>query len=101
MKTQFQGVGANHWLLEGRNGVARGVFGRFAAGYRFSSKQFLSEVQWRLNSLLLAGAHSAYQLVFASNPADPFGWRDGDEDLLFAQDALLLRQSVQQWKLRI
>ena len=40
-------------------------------------------------------------MVFGSNPADCFGWEDGDEDLLFAQDTSLAGQFVQQWKLRM
>ena len=31
----------------------------------------------------------AYQMVFGSNPAELFGWADGDEDLTFAQDTSL------------
>ena len=43
---------------------------------------------------------SAYQMVFGSNPADFFGWADGDEDVLFAQETPLAGQFVKQWKLR-
>ena len=40
-------------------------------------------------------------MVFGSNPADFFGWGNGDEDLLLAQDTSLAGQFVQQWKLRM
>ena len=40
-------------------------------------------------------------MVFGSNPVDLFGWEDGDEDMMFAQDATLAGQFVNQWKLRV
>ena len=36
IKFQFQGTGARTWILERRNGLARGIFNRLAATGRFS-----------------------------------------------------------------
>ena len=96
IKLQFQGVGAHPWILERRNGLARGNFNRIREDDRFTGRQILSEVQWRLNALISAGGFSAYQMAFGSNPMD-----DQDGDLSFAQDASLSGQFAQQWKLRI
>ena len=41
------------------------------------------------DNMLSANGFSAYQMVFGSNPVDLFGWEDGDEDMLFAQDTPL------------
>ena len=43
-----------------------------------------------LNTMISASGYSASQLVFGSNPVDPYGWRDQEED-----------QFAQQWKLRM
>ena len=94
IKLIFQGVGAHPWLLERRNGLARGIYNRLIEDDRFSSGRILSEVQWCLNTMLSAGGFSAYQMVFGSNPVDSFGWDDGDEDLLFARDSSLAGQFV-------
>ena len=51
--------------------------------------------------MLSASGFSAYQMVFGSNPVDLFGWDDGDEDLLSAQDTSLAGQFVNHWKLRM
>ena len=40
-------------------------------------------------------------MAFGPNPVDSFVWGDGNEDLLFAQDASLAGQFVQRWKLRM
>ena len=48
-----------------------------------------------------ASGFSAYQMAFGSHPADCFGLEDGDEDLLFAQDAFLAGQFVQRRQLRM
>ena len=50
--------------------------------------------------MISASDYSAFQLVFGPNPAYLSGWRNQDEDLLFAQDALASGLFVQQWKLR-
>ena len=94
IKLQFQGVGAHPWTLEGRNGLARCIYYRLVEDDRFSNKTILSEVQWCLNTMLPTSGFSAYQIVFGPNPADFFGWEDGGEDLLFAQDASLAGQFV-------
>ena len=52
-------------------------------------------VQWFLNTIISASDHSAYHLVFGSNPVDLFGLGDKDEDLLFAQDTSLSGQFAQ------
>ena len=51
-RLQFQGVGAHPWLLEGRNGLARGIYNRPATDDRGSSKQILTGVQHFPDSLL-------------------------------------------------
>ena len=86
IKLLFQGVGAHPWVLERRNGLARGICTRLKEGDLLSGKQILAVVDWRLNSLVPGGGFSAYQMVFGSNPADRYGWNDKDEDLTFAQD---------------
>ena len=100
-KLQFQGVGAHPWLLERPNGQARGIYNGPIEDDRFLNKTILAEVQWCLNAMLSASGFSAYQMVFGSNPVDLFGWEDGDEDMMFAQDTTLAAQFVQQWKLRM
>ena len=40
-------------------------------------------------------------MVFESNPVDLFGWKEKDEDPLFAQVTSLSGQFAQQWKLRM
>ena len=80
--------------------MARGVYNRLVENDRLSNTAILAEAQWRLNTMLSASGFPAYQVVFGSNPEDFFGWEDGDEDLLFAQDTSLAGQFVQQWKLR-
>ena len=97
----FMGFGAHPWLLERRNGLARGIFNRLIEDDRFPSGQILGEVQRCLNSMLASSGFSAYQMVFGSNPADLFGWGDSDEDLLFAQGTSLAGQFANQWKLRV
>ena len=39
IKLQFQGVGAHLWLLERRNGLARGIYCRFPSGQISSGVQ--------------------------------------------------------------
>ena len=91
IKLQYQGVGAQPWILERRNGLARGIYGR----------QLISDVQFCLGAMLSTTGLSAYHPEFGSNPADNFGRGDGDENLLFAQDASLSGQFVAQRGLRI
>ena len=87
IKLQSQGVGAHPWIFERRNGLARGGYNRSVADDRVPGEQISAEVQCRLNAPIPAGRYSAYQLVFGSNPADPFGWDDKDEDVISAQDS--------------
>ena len=101
IKLIFQGVGAHPWILEGRNGLARGIYNRLKADRCFTVPQILAEAQWCLNTLVSASGYSAYQLVFGSNPMDLYGWDDSEGDLLFAQDTSISGQFVQQWQLRI
>ena len=76
IKLQFQGAGAHPRLLERRNGVASGFYDPLKVDDRFSSRQILSEVLWRLNTLLSASGYPAFQLVSASGyPRTLFGWR--------------------------
>ena len=97
----FQGVGAHPWILERRNGLARGIYNRLKADRYYTGPQILAEAQWRLNTLVSASGYSAYQLVFGSNPMDLYGWDDSEDDLLFAQDTSISGQFAQQWQLRI
>ena len=69
IKLFFQGVGVHPWILERRNGLARGIYKRMMADGRFSGRRVLTEVQWCLNTLIPASEYSAFQLVFGSNPA--------------------------------
>ena len=95
IKLLFLGVGARPWIRERRDGHARGIYDCLEEDDRFSGKQILKEVQWRLNALILSGGIPAYQLAFGSNPADK------DEDMTFAQDTSISGQYVRQWKLRM
>ena len=101
IKLLSQGVGAHPWILERRNGLARGSFNRLSENDRYSGRQILAEAQWRLNTMISASGYSASRFVFGSNPADLYGWGDQEEDLLFAQDASVPGQFAQQWKLRM
>ena len=100
IELQFRGAGAHPWILERRNGLARGIYSRLVDD-RFASRQILSEVQWGLNTLISAGGFPANQMVFGSNPFDLFGWDGRDGDLIFTQDTSLPGQFVQQWELRM
>ena len=95
-KLLFQDVGAHAWILERRNGLARGISNRLREDDRFSGKQILAEALWCLNTLISRSGFSAYRLVFGSNPVDLFGWQDEDEDLALAHDTSLSVQFVQQ-----
>ena len=97
----LQGVGAYTWILERRNGLARGTYTGLVKDGRFSGEQPLAEAQWSLNTLISGGRRSAYRMVFGSNPADLLGWEDKAEDLFFAQDASLSGRFVRQTKLRM
>ena len=66
----FQGAGARPWVLELRNGFARGICNRLKEDERFPGEQVLPEVQWRLNALISSEGFSAYQIVFRRNPVD-------------------------------
>ena len=60
IKLLFQGVGAHPWLLERRNGLARGIYNRLVEDDRFSSEKILGEVQWCLNTVLSTSGFSAF-----------------------------------------
>ena len=94
IKLVLQGAGAHPWILERRDGLARGSYNRLKADRVFSGSQISTKAQWCLNSMVSASGFSAYQLVFGSNPMDLRGWGDSDEDLLFAQDTSISGQSV-------
>ena len=59
IRLQLQGARARPWLLERRNGIARGMDNRLVGGGRFSGKRILSEVQWCLGTLIFAGGFPA------------------------------------------
>ena len=100
-KLQFQGAGAHPWISERRNGLARGIYNRPKADGRYAGRQLLTEVQFCLTAMLSTNGFSAYQMVFGSNPADNFGWGDGDGNLPFAQGTSQSGHFVAQWKLRM
>ena len=87
IKVQYQGAGAHLWNLGRRNGLARGIHRRIPADGRYAARQLIPGVEFCLNAMLSTNGFSAYQLAFGGIPADNFGWGDGDEDLLSAQDA--------------
>ena len=101
IKVQFQGVGAPPWLVERRNGLAGGIYNRLVRDDGFSNKRIPSEALRRLKTVLSASGFCAYPMVLGSNPMDPFGWEDQDEDLTFAQDSSLAGQFDQQRKRRM
>ena len=92
---------ARPWILERRNGLARGIYNRLKEDDRSSGTQTVAEAQWRLDTLISGGGFSAYRMVSGSNPVDLFGWGDRDEDLTFAQDTSLSGQFAQQWGPRV
>ena len=70
IKLLFQGVGARPWILERRNGFARGTYNRLKEDDQDLGKQIPAEVQRRLNALISGGGFSTNQMVFGSSPAD-------------------------------
>ena len=68
----FNGVGAHPWILERRNGPARGIYNCAMEDCRFSGEQILAEAHWCLNTLTSAGRYSAYQTACGSNAAGLF-----------------------------
>ena len=89
------------WLLERRNGLARGIYSRLVEDYRFSRADISGEVQWCLNTMLSSSGFSVYQMVFGSNPVDIFGWEAQDKCTTFAQIPSISGQFAQQRKLRV
>ena len=78
---------------------ASGVGLRLAGVDRVSSERSLLDVQCCLTSRLSASGYLPYQMALESNPAGCSVCGGGDEDRSPAQDASLLGQSPQQWKL--
>ena len=95
IKKLLQGVGAHPWVLQRRNGLARGNYNRLKDDHRASGKQTLAEVQWCLHTHL-GREFSAYRAVFGSDPVDHYGWGGKDEDLTLAQDTSLSGQIARQ-----
>ena len=100
-RLQFQGAGARPWFLERCSGLVRGIYNRFVADYRSSSRQILDEVLFRLGTLLSASGYLAYQMVSGSSPADLHEWKACGGGLLFAQETSISGQFAQRWKLRM
>ena len=65
IKLFSQGVGAHPWILERRNGLARGIYNRIRSDGRFSGKRILAVVHWRSDTLISATGNSAFQLALA------------------------------------
>ena len=55
----LKGLARAPWILEGRNGLARGIYNRLVEGDWFSEKQILAEAQGRLNALISGRGFSA------------------------------------------
>ena len=70
IKLLFHGVGAHRWLLERRNGLARGIYNRLVEDDRFSIEKILGEVQWRLNTLLSTTTGTGCPTLTISTPGE-------------------------------
>ena len=100
IKLLFQCVGAHPKVVGRRNGIAHRIYNRLRSDDRFPGEQILAEVQWCLNTLISEGGFSTYQMVFGSNPVDPCGRGDKDEESVSTQDPSLSGQVAQQRGLR-
>ena len=76
-------------------------------GYSSVGKASFVGLEWlrvadfrRRRSHRRLGGYSAYQHVFGSNPADPSGGEDKDEDISFTEDTVLSEQFALQWRHR-
>ena len=69
---QLQGKGANSWMLERRNGLARGILYESREGGRFVDMSILNDGQYCLNAVLNHAGFSAYRMAFGSNSAHLF-----------------------------
>ena len=98
---ESHGLGANTRLPKSRNGLGRGMYNRLQEESRFPGKRISTEAQYCLETTLISRGSSAYHLVFASPPADPYARRDDDGDPMSAQQTSVSGQSVQRWKLRL
>ena len=87
IKMVCQEAGAHPWILERRNGLARGIYSRLKAGRFPSRQQILTQAPRNLDTMVSASGYSAYEPVIGVNPMDLYGWGDTDEDLLFDQDS--------------
>ena len=101
IKLFLQWVGARPWILECRNGLARGLLLRLFADGRYTGGQIFAEARWRRNAMIPASGYSAFQLVFGPSVVDLYGWDDRDEDLFLAQDTSVSGQCAQQRELRM
>ena len=97
--TLFRDVGARPWILGRRNAPPRGIYDLLKEDDRFSGKRTLAGAHWRLDTLFSSGGLSADLMVFASNPADLYGWAGKDEHSAFAQETSKSGQFAPQWKL--
>ena len=52
----------------------------------FLSERISTEAQYCLDNLTNSSGNSALQMVFGSNPADPFWCGGDDEDLTFSRE---------------
>ena len=60
IKLVFQGVGAQQWVLERRNGLDRGINYRLRADRFYTGLRILTEAQWCLRSMVSASGFPAY-----------------------------------------
>ena len=98
---QHQGIASHPWLLDRRNGLARGTDSRLNGDGRSSSRQILSDVRWCPKTVLAARGFSAYQMVFGSKPVGLLGSDDDNEHLAFARHTSLAGQFAQQSERRM
>ena len=64
LKLEFQEVGAQPWISERRNGLARGIYNRLQANRYYTGSQILTEAQWFLNTVVSASGYSAFSIGF-------------------------------------
>ena len=63
MRLIFQEAGDRFWILERRNGFARGTLYRMIADDRFIGRQSFAEIQRCLDTVITASGCSAFHLV--------------------------------------
>ena len=70
IRLQFRGKGARPWVLERRNGFARGIYNRLRGKGRFVDRAIIEEAQYCLSTTLNHGGFSAYRMVSEPDPVN-------------------------------